>query len=179
MSDLSAAARIDGALDQPASAELATTFDPRSGAHRLATAAVGRRGNQGNHETQPVERAWFVQPTHVEVRPEAWRAIKAMAVATRAPLGEILGFAVERALEHTLNGTPFVERDAERGTDRAREPGRRADQFARLKLISPQVWAAFRMAAVDAAVTTARAVGLAIEQLIENQSRELRGDHDR
>lgn len=171
MSDPAIGARLNSALDQLLGSqplpEPATTSVPRSGAHRLATAVVGGHDNQDSQRDHADEREWVVQPTHIEVSSEAWRAIKAMAVVTRAPLGWLIGYAVERALQTGLDEPSFVERVVERGGEARDRAGRRGRQFARLQLISASVWTAFRVLAVDAAVTTARAVGIAIEQLIE------------
>ncbi len=130
-------------------------------AHRLATSAVGRERNHSNPEPVAAFNVdWVIQPTHVEVDPDAWRAAKAFAVFAGVQLAHVLGMAVEKAVSRGLE----VERTAERFAERGMLSGRRAQHFARLRLVDARVWREFREDAVDADVSTARAVGIAIEQ---------------
>lgn len=74
-------------------------------------------------------------------------------------VGDVVGELVAAAAN---TGLP-AERNSERHPERARETGRRASRYARLFLPDDDTWPRFRARAVDASVSTARAVGLVVE----------------
>ncbi len=89
------------------------------------------------------------RPTHVEVDDEAWSIVKRDAVARGLTVAAAAGALVAAAVS---KGIPAGDMAV----------GPRPQRFARL-FIDDGSWTAFRAAAVDAAVTTARAVGLVVE----------------
>jgi hypothetical protein len=93
------------------------------------------------------------RPTHVEVDPGAWAVVKRDAAARGLTVAAAVGAL---ATDAVTSGIPGHERA---GGDQV---GRRAQRYARL-FIDDDTWTAFRAAAVDAAVSTARAVGLVVE----------------
>lgn len=95
------------------------------------------------------------RPTHVEVDGDAWATIKRGATARSLTLAAAVGALVTEAV---TNGIPAGDRGS--GSDQT--VGRQAQRYARL-FIEDHMWTTFRAAAVDAAVTTARAVGLVVE----------------
>ena len=106
------------------------------------------------------------RPTHVEVDHGAWAILRARAARRGRSLGEVVGDLVVAAADA---GLP-PERRSERRTDRALpadgtigRAGRRASRYARLFLPDDEAWPKFRAQAVDASVSTARAVGLVVE----------------
>jgi hypothetical protein len=106
------------------------------------------------------------RPTHVEVDDSAWNTLKARAARRGRSLGEFVGDLVAAA---AAAGLP-PERRSERRTERALPSGRttgrvgrRASRYARLFLPDDETWPRFRAQAVDASVSTARAVGLVVE----------------
>lgn len=94
------------------------------------------------------------RPTHVEVDGEAWSTVKRNAMARGVTVAAAAGALVTDAVtsgippHDPLGGGAVV--------------GRQAKRYARL-FVDDDTWRAFRAAAVDAAVTTARAVGLVVE----------------
>jgi hypothetical protein len=106
------------------------------------------------------------RPIHVEVDDGAWATLKAKAARRGRALGEDVGDLVAAAADA---GLP-PERSSERRTERALPThgttgrlGRRASRYARLFLPDDGTWPKFRARAVDASVSTARAVGLVVE----------------
>lgn len=96
------------------------------------------------------------RPTHVEVDAEAWRVVKADAIARWIMVGSAVGALVTKAV------TKGLPRETEPIDDGQQTPGRRASRYARL-FVDNEMWGRFRAAAVDTSVTTARAVGLVVE----------------
>jgi hypothetical protein len=94
------------------------------------------------------------RPTHVEVDREAWSTVKRSAAARSLTVAAAVGALVAEA------ATVGISCENPAGTDQV--VGRQARRYARL-FIEDDKWTAFRAAAVDAAVTTARAVGLVVE----------------
>lgn len=95
------------------------------------------------------------RPTHVEVDGEAWATVKRDATARSLTVAAAVGALLTDAV---TSGIPACDRDA--GGDQT--VGRQAQRYARL-FVDDDTWTAFRAAVVDAAVTTARAVGLVVE----------------
>lgn len=95
------------------------------------------------------------RPTHVEVDGETWSTVKRDAASRSLTVAAAVGALVTDAV---TNGIPAGDRDA-----RCDETvGRQAQRYARL-FVEDDTWTAFRAAAVDAAATIARAVGLVVE----------------
>lgn len=99
------------------------------------------------------------RPTHVEVDVRAWTVLKTHAARQGRTVGEAVGDLVARAADA---GIP-TERDPERRSERRSSGGRRAERYARLFLPDADVWPSFRVRAIDASVSIARAVGLVVE----------------
>jgi hypothetical protein len=99
------------------------------------------------------------RPTHVEVDERAWATLKRKAARQGRAVGEVVGDLVAAAADA---GIP-PERTSERRSERAAGGGRRAARYARLFLPDDDTWPRFRARAVDASVSIARAVGLAVE----------------
>lgn len=138
-------------------------------AHRLAVSAGGHRGNHpaardGAESTGAAERYFRDRrspnrPTHVEVDESAWRVVKAEAARQRLLVGDVVGLLVKTAVD---KGLP-PQREPQRDPQRPRSQGRRAGRFARLLGVDDKTWLEFRALAIDAHVSTARAVGLVVE----------------
>lgn len=136
-------------------------------AHRLAVSAGGHRGNHpdardegsgtGAAERYFRNRRSPNRPTHVEVDEPAWLAVKAEAARQRLQVGDVVGLLVKTAVEGGLSP------QRPRVSPRRPSAGRRANRFARLLGVDDETWARFRALAVDARVSTARAVGLVVE----------------
>lgn len=94
------------------------------------------------------------RPTHVEVDGEAWSTVKRDAAARSLTVAAAVGALVTEAV---TNGIPLSDRPCD-----DQLVGRQAQRYSRL-FIDDGKWTAFRTTAVDAAVTTARAVGLVVE----------------
>lgn len=103
------------------------------------------------------------RPTHVEVADDAWRVVKAAALEAQLTVSEAVGRLVAAAAESGVPAEPavFGSPGSAEGV-RERLAGRRAARFARL-FVDDDTWGRFRGTAVDAAVSTARAVGLVVE----------------
>ncbi len=97
------------------------------------------------------------RPTRLAVDPGAWAVLKGEAIRRRMAVGYLAGRLVNDAVRH--NKLPRVAEDDRCATQR----------FARLVLVEPEVWTAFRSMAFDARVTTTRMVGV----VVENEARRL------
>jgi hypothetical protein len=95
------------------------------------------------------------RPTHVEVDAEAWAVVKRDATARSLTVAAAVGALLTEAV---TGGIPTRHH----GASDDQTVGRQAQRYARL-IVDDATWTAFRAAAVDAAVTTARAVGLVVE----------------
>ena len=94
------------------------------------------------------------RPTHVEVDRDAWAVVKRDATAREVTVAATVGALVTQAVTNSISAGEPASGD--------QTHGRQAQRYARL-FIDDNTWTAFRTAAVDAAVTTARAVGLVVE----------------
>lgn len=94
------------------------------------------------------------RPTHVEVDAGAWAVVKRDAAGRELTVAAAVGALVTEAAPKALPTLDRVRGD--------HAVGRQAQRYARL-FVDDGTWTTFRAAAVDAAVTTARAVGLVVE----------------
>jgi hypothetical protein len=94
------------------------------------------------------------RPTHVEVDDVAWAAVKQAAIRRGTTVAAAVGDLVANASRASLVATLIIDRTS---------TGRRAQRFARL-FIDDEAWFAFRAMCDEAAVTTARGVGLVVER---------------
>ena len=95
------------------------------------------------------------RPTHVEVDRGAWSTVKRDAAARSLTVAAAVGALLTEAVTNSIP-------TGDRGASDDQTVGRQAQRYARL-FVDDATWTAFRAAAVDAAVTTARAVGLVVE----------------
>jgi len=95
------------------------------------------------------------RPVHVEVDPEAWDTVKRDAMLRQVFVGRAVAALVSSSVD---DGIPAAGRAA----TRAGQTGRRARRFARL-FLDDDTWARLRARALDADVTSARAIGLVVE----------------
>lgn len=95
------------------------------------------------------------RPTHVEVDGAAWAVVKRDATARGVTVAAAVGSLVASAV---TNGIPSGDKTG--NGDQA--DGRKAQRYARL-FVDDARWTAFRAAAIDATVSTARSVGLVVE----------------
>jgi predicted DNA-binding ribbon-helix-helix protein len=100
------------------------------------------------------------RPTHVDVDPEAWKAVRQIAVRQGITVGRLVGDLVVRETQRLdRGGTPLSETSGRRGPSGS---GRRARRFARLEVdLGP--WTTLRSGAIAANLTVARYVGLLVE----------------
>lgn len=91
------------------------------------------------------------QTSRVAVHPKAWETLKGEALRRRSSVGYLVGALVTGAVRHNkLLPDLAGERCA-------------TQRFARLLLVDADTWLAFRSLALDARVTTTRAVGALVE----------------
>ncbi|HSH59481.1 MAG TPA: hypothetical protein VK988_07545 [Acidimicrobiales bacterium] len=100
------------------------------------------------------------QPTHVEVDPDAWDALKAKAVARNRRVGTLVGYLVSKEVDRCEGKEQLSPLPPGRPGEEVQ--GRRAKRFARLE-VSKARWQQFRALAIQRHITVARYVGLLVE----------------
>ena len=102
------------------------------------------------------------RPTQVEVDPAAWAVVKARAVRSRKTVAAVVGTLVAQSLDGSVQlpvQTCTESRPSAPGAGPRPSPERR---FARL-FIDDEAWLRFRERAVELDISTARLIGLVIE----------------
>ncbi|MDP8975469.1 MAG: hypothetical protein M3N28_03720 [Actinomycetota bacterium] len=103
------------------------------------------------------------QPTHVEVDPDAWNALKAKSTAQNRRVGTLVGYLVSREVDRCEGKEQLSPLPPGRPGE---EPqGRRAKRFARLE-VSKARWQQFRALATQRHITVARYVGILVEAAV-------------
>lgn len=117
-------------------------------AQRSAQRAMEREAQRAAGGLYAGESRSPSRPTHVDVYPSAWEAVRADAIRRRVAIGRAVGDLVTEAGDCDLTG----HRD-----------GHHARRFARLFLDDEDAWPQFRSRATAAGLTVARAVGVVVE----------------
>lgn len=117
----------------------------------------------GKYWRQRDARRRAQQPTHVDVHPEAWKALKEKCRAQGRTIGATVGHLVTNEVRHNA-GVGHVP-PLEAGTRPGLAPGRRAQRFARLE-ISKDIWQQFCAIAIKREIALARYVGILVEHAV-------------
>jgi hypothetical protein len=135
-------------------------------------AAIHRAKEAGTYWADRDRRRKAQQPTHVEVDPDAWTAMKTQVHGRGRSLGDSIGYLVHAEIARCSGRSklPPLLRNPRRGPWPS---GRRAQLFARL-VVSEPTWQEFRGLAARRGVTLARYVGPLVEAKVK-----MRGDPDR
>jgi len=152
-----AARAIEQALwEQYLTAEQVRREQEREARHRMAMEA---RADCSYWAAAEARRS-AQRPTHVDVDPEAWRAIRQLAVRRGVTVGRFVGELVVREAQRLdRGGQPLSATSGRRGPS---GEGRRAQRFARLEIdLGP--WTTLRAGAIAGTLTVARYVGLLVE----------------
>jgi hypothetical protein len=140
----------------------------RQARHRLAVEARA----DGSFWAAVEARRMAQRPTHVDVDPEAWKAVRQLAVRRGVTVGRLVGELVVRETQRLdRGGTPLSHSSGRRGPV---GEGRRARRFARLEIdLGP--WTTLRAGAIAGNLTAARYVGLLVEAVTSLSTRDTRG----
>lgn len=126
--------------------------------------AVHRAKEAGTYWVDRDRRRKAQQPTHVEVDPAAWMALRAQFLGRGRSLGESVGYLVHAEVVRCSRRPQLPRLSSDR-----REPspaGRRAKLFARLAVGKP-TWHEFRELAAHREITVARYVGVLVEAKVK------------
>ncbi|HSH58678.1 MAG TPA: hypothetical protein VK988_03355 [Acidimicrobiales bacterium] len=148
-------------LDDEFRADLAADRLRKQGEHQ---AAIHRAKEAGTYWADRDRRRNAQQPTHVEVDPEAWAAMKAQAHGRGRSLGESIGYLVHAEVTRSSGRSKLPPLPLDRRMPS--RSGRGAQLFARL-VVSKPMWQEFRGLAARRGVTVARYVGLLVEAKVK------------